>query len=152
MSYTISIALYDYKGNFISEIGADNSKNVVTLQSSYGYAEYGMVACKLKSTPTAGAYVLSVVSKEAGFDQFELPYTVGGRQNNAIPVYIHDGYIYFYEYPTAINDIDDDANVVATDYFNAAGIKINDWSNYHGTLIQRQTLSNGKTKNIKIMK
>ena len=154
MSYTISVALYDYKGNFISEIGANNDAHVVKLQSNQGYSEYGMVECKLKSTPTAGAYLLSVVSKEAGFDQFELPYTTGGRKNNAIPVYIHDGYINFYEYPTAIDDIDIDANanVIATDYFNAAGMKLNDWANYHGTLIKRQTLSNGKTKTTKIMK
>ena len=151
MSYTISVALYDYKGNFLSEIGPTNGSNVVSLQSGYGYAEYGTIACRLKSTPADGAYVLSVVSKEAGFDQFELTYTIGGRQNNAIPVYIHDGYINFYEYPTAINDIENDANVVDTEYFNTAGIKLNDWSNYRGTIVKRQTLSNGKTKTIKIM-
>ena len=105
-TYTDAVGLYDVSGRFIADVIQESSRHTNFFPGFKGTYSYGSLSCKLNDSVQAviqdGDYVLKVLFREDGYDEFILPDMVGGQQRNQIPVYIHDGVMDFNTYSAAI--------------------------------------------------
>ena len=118
--FTLGIGLYDARGNFIADVSQDSESKTIYWAGFYGNPKFGTLSCKLTeeviSQCTDGNYVLRLLSKEQGYDEWMWPDVVGGSNNNKIPVYIHDGLLDFNQYaPSPAEDVNNDLVVDSQD-------------------------------------
>ena len=118
--FTLGVGLYDARGNFIADVSQDSNSKTFYWAGHSGYSPFGSLSCKLTEEViaqcTAGNYVLRLLSKEQGYDEWMWPDVVGGSNNNKIPVYIHDGLLDFNQYaPSPAEDVNNDLVVDSQD-------------------------------------
>ena len=144
--YQIGIALYDYNGQLLEVVSGLYDDYLAAWS---GYKSYDDFTCNIPKKYDNNGYMLRIVSKVDGYDNWELADMNGGSELNKIPVLIQNGTVYFNEVPTAINDIISDASVVNTEYFNLNGQIVNDIDNFHGIIVEKRVYSDGSVKALK---
>lgn len=152
--WSVCIGLFDKHGNFISKIGQGSA--LEALGYLYGYSSY-MVPCTLPKGTADGDYALRVMINETGYNlpngekDWILPQYIGGNDANWLPVMISNGIAYFNQVSTPIESIEiDAADVVSRQYFDLNGRSVA--APAEGAIvIEKQTLSNGKSRSVKRM-
>lgn len=149
----LSIGLFDKYGQFIQAIGGEN--DLESLGYGYGYTKASYRAT-LPSDLADGDYVLRVIINEDGFNlpsgerDWILPYFNGGDAANWYPVMVSGGKAYLNQVSTPIEKVEaEDADVVSRQYFDMNGRAIS--TPNEGLVIEKQTLSNGKSRIVKRM-
>lgn len=148
--FNLGMGLFDKQGNLLDDVSVFSlSQNQLILQGFYG-REYGNIKCKLPREYPDGDYVFRVISKENGYDEWLLVETAGGDLLNQIPAYIHDGKIFFNEFSTGIDKVEND-EVLSVERYDLNGRKIDDDSFISkGVVLERRIFRNGKVKVVKI--
>lgn len=146
-TWTIGVGLYDKYGEFLEIISATYvttlSCNVVLNSRSY--------TCQIPSSYEEGDYVLKVVTMDEGFDEWILPYVVGGEALNAIPVYVTSSSLNLNEVSTSVSSVEEEKAVVSHEYFDVSGRKVEEIEKgQYG--FDRQTFEDGTVRSVKIYK
>ena len=150
--WSVCIGLFDKHGNFISKIGQGPALG--TLGYLYGCSSY-TIPCTLPKGTADGDYALRVLINEEGYNlpngekDWILPQYVGGDSANWLPVMISNGVAYFNQVSTPIESVEiDAADVVSRQYFDLNGRSVA--APAEGAIvIEKQTLSNGKSRSVK---
>ena len=150
--WNVCIGLFDKHGKFISKIGQGPALG--TLGYLYGYSSY-TIPCTLPKGTADGDYALRVLINEEGYNlpngekDWILPQYVGGDSANWLPVMISNGVAYFNQVSTPIERVEiDAADVVSRQYFDLNGRSVA--APAEGAIvIEKQTLSNGKSRSVK---
>lgn len=150
--WSVCIGLFDKHGKFISKIGQGHTLG--TLGYLHGYSLY-TIPCTLPKGTADGDYALRVLINEEGYNlpngekDWILPQYVGGDSANWLPVMISNGKAYFNQVSTPIESVEiDAADVVSRQYFDLNGRSIA--APAEGAIvIEKQTLSNGKSRSVK---
>ena len=155
--WSVCIGLFDKHGNFIPKISQGSAS--VTLGYLYGYSSpdysYDPIPCALPKGTADGDYALRVLINEEGYNlpngekDWILPQYVGGDSANWLPVMISNGVAYFNQVSTPIESVEiDAADVVSRQYFDLNGRSVA--APAEGAIvIEKQTLSNGKSRSVK---
>jgi len=146
--YDFAIALYTHNGELLDIVSNTFNER---LGAWKGYTSYSNFTCNIPKKYDNGGYLLRLVSRQPDFDDWVLVDMIGGSEVNKLPIVIKNSTISFNEYPTAVNDIISDANILRTEYFGIGGQKIVDVENAKGIIIEKRTYSNGTTKTFKRM-
>ena len=103
-TFEIGMGLFDASGNFLEEISTSTvDKRTVTLGGNHGDGQIRL-ASKLPATYTSGDYILRIVCREEGYEDWIIPYVYGGaEENNLVKIYVEDGVIYFNSFSSAID-------------------------------------------------
>ena len=125
-----------------------------TLGYLYGCSSY-TIPCTLPKGTADGDYALRVLINEEGYNlpngekDWILPQYVGGDSANWLPVMISNGKAYFNQVSTPIESVEiDAADVVSRQYFDLNGRSIA--APAEGAIvIEKQILSNGKSRSVK---
>ncbi len=149
--FNLAIAVYDLNGNQLKVISEKSDDYYMSLQPNYGYSQQYTpeITCNWSDITNEGTYILRLVSQESGFDDYVLPYTVGGNANNAIFVKLSGGRLYFNQIPTDIKQLTGDPDIVRTEYYSLTGQVITDTSNANGIIIEKISYSDGSMKTTK---
>ena len=149
--FNFGMGLFDKQGNFLDDVSVFSlDRNQLILEGFYGYGEYGNMKCKLPREYPDGDYVFRAISKENGYDEWLLVETEGGDKVNCLPAYIHDGKIFFNQFSTAIEGVEDDMDFFVERY-DLNGRKLEGVSlKNKGIVIERRIYRNGKVKVAKI--
>lgn len=127
MTVTLGVGLYDLKGNLL-ENTLYSSKLMSSTLNFNGFG--GMIysgegfSCRLTGTYSDGDYVLRVISKKKNTDTWLLPDVEGGTRNNWIPVYIHDGALYFNQVSSAISSVSPSVASSDASYYDLTGRRV----------------------------
>ncbi len=103
-TYTLGVGLFDANGNLLEDISvSEESKRTVTLAGNQGNSSVRLTS-KLPATYTEGDYILRVISREEGYEEWILPDVVGGSEvNNLTKCYVEGGTVYFNSSSSAID-------------------------------------------------
>lgn len=142
-TWTRAVALYSLDGEQLSLVSPSNDRNYTAQILSYRGYNYASTSVTIPQDTPDGYYSLRCVFCQEEYDEFILPDMVGGSELNNIYIQVKDGMVYLNaEIPSAIAAVDADAQIVARDYFDLSGRKLQNVTK--GIVIERQTLSNGK--------
>jgi hypothetical protein len=157
--WNLCLALYDKHGRFIQNICEPIA--FPELDYLYGTNSGVTIFCVLPKTLDDGTkladgdYTIRVLINEEGFNlpngekDWIFPHCYGGKQENWLPVMIKNGVAYLDEVSTPVDRIEvDGADVVSRQYFDLNGRMV-DAPAKGSVVIERQTLSNGKTRSVK---
>lgn len=160
-TWNVGVGLFDKFGNFITLVSEDGTLDELDYCYGYSMAEIGCILPSALADGTAladGDYVLRAVINEAGYylpngeRDWILPYFYGGDAANWLPVLKEGGAYYFGRVSTAIEGIDAngaaEASVMTRQYFDLDGRNITT-PQQGKVVIERQTLQNGKIRNVK---
>ena len=150
--WSVCIGLFDKHGNFISKISQGPALG--TFGYLHGYSSYA-IPCTLPKGTADGDYALRVLINEEGYNlpngekDWILPQYVGGDSANWLPVMISNGVAYFNQVSTPIESVENDAaDVVSRQYFDLNGRSVA--APAEGAIvIEKQILSNGKSRSVK---
>ncbi|MBO5025895.1 MAG: C10 family peptidase [Bacteroidaceae bacterium] len=148
-TWTVGIGLFDKEGRLLEPVSlAEDKDNTFSLQPWYGYKTLGVYCTIPKSYPD-GDYVLRVITRQKGYDEWVFPDVVGGDSRNEIPVHIVSGIARFNEVSTSVDRLPvDGSEVVSRRYFDLNGRSV--VSPVKGqTVIEVVTLSNGEQVRVK---
>lgn len=101
----VGIGLFDLQGNLLEITTVNSALNTITLSAFEGNIYDNDISCRIKNTYAAGDYVLRVICRVKGYEDWILPDVVGGQKQNWIPVYIHDKKLYFNQVSSAIESV-----------------------------------------------
>jgi len=101
----VGIGLYDLQGNLLENTVVNSTLNTISLLSFYGTIFDSGISCRVKDSYDAGDYVLRVMCRIKGYDDWVLPDVVGGQKQNWIPVYIHEKKLYFNQVSSSIESV-----------------------------------------------
>lgn len=150
VSWTIGVGLYRPDGTFVADVctESESDRTVTDVEHFYGFGQ-ATLKCQIPESIPEGDYVLKLSTKEVGFDSWILPAVVGGASKNEFPVWVTSSELRFNEVSAGIDGVDpDDADVVAKEWFDLSGRKIE--APVKGqTYIERVTLSSGKVESVK---
>ena len=147
--YKVGIALYNYEGQLL-EVVSDLYDDY--LAAWKGVNRTSGFVCNIPKKYDNNGYMLRIVSKVDGYDNWELADMVGGSELNKIPVLIKSGTVYFNQVPTAIENVESDNTVISTVYYDLNGCIIADFNSYRGIAVKMEQDANGKMKTSKIIK
>lgn len=146
-TYYLGVGLYDYNGQLLKVISTSTHREYLPAWKGwYSYPE--KLTCKVPTGYTGG-YFIRFISRLDGYDDWTLPDMEGGSDLNVLPVLIQNGTVYFNQFPTAIDDINNDEDAVATEYFTVGGQKLRNIQEAHGIVIVRKQFLDGSTKTVK---
>lgn len=147
----LTIGLYDKHGRFIQAIGGES--DLEELGYGWGYTEF-LCRVTMPAGLADGDYALRIMINEDGFNlpsgerDWILPLCYGGDAANWCPVMVSGGKAYFGQVSTPVEDVEiENADVVSRQYFDINGRAIS--SPNEGVVIEKQTLSNGKSRIVK---
>jgi len=146
--YKMGIALFDYNGQLL-EVVSNIFEDYLAAWS--GYSTYNDFVCKIPKKYDNNGYVLRIVSKQDGYDNWELADVDGGSEQNKIPVLIQNGTVFFNQVPTAIDTIPFDESNVTTVYYDINGHVISDIVSHRGIVVKVDTDVNGNKRTAKIV-
>lgn len=152
-NWEVGVCLYDKEGNFIANV---KKADIINGDEIMVPPYKGMNILPQIALPTNlqdGDYTLRAAFRQKGYEDWELPYMVGGDELNSIPVMIEDGMAYFNQVSSGIEDCKESASprVTNTEYFDLQGRKITSHSK-GAIVIKRTTLSDGTVETKKVMK
>lgn len=104
-TWEVGLCLFDKSGNFIANVKKEDLINGdnVTLAPYRGVSMSAMFS--LPQDLEDGDYVLRICFKQEGYDEWELPYMIGGDNLNRIPVKVEDGKAYYNEVSVSIDRV-----------------------------------------------
>ena len=157
--WSIRIGLYDKYGKFMEYVTSVQS--LPELGYLYGTNTGFRFSCTLPKTLSDGSkladgdYALRILINEEGFNlpngerDWILPYVVGGDKENWLPIMVKNGIAYIDQVSTPISSVEaDGVEVVSSQYFDLNG-RVIETPAAGSIAIERQTLSNGKTRSVK---
>ena len=139
-NFDIAIVLCDLNGEILEVVSRSTDR--LNLPPWTGYPEYGTLNCRLREAHDDGNYMLRLMFKELGYNDWVLPDMVGGDSRNIIPAYLEGDNLYFNQYSAGIEAPAETATVMAHDYYDLSGRQVQKPTT--GIVIDHQTLSNGK--------
>ncbi len=92
-TFYVGVGLFDLNDNLLEVIGHNSASEFLDAWS--GYKTYGNMACRLNNTYANGTYLVRIIFRQYGFDNWMLPFMVGGSQLNAVKAEINNGKISF---------------------------------------------------------
>lgn len=101
----VGVGLYDARGTLQECVTINSTSNTYQLSAFSGRIFSDGIGCRVTGSYGAGDYTLRIVCRVKGYEEWLLPYAVGGQKNNQIPVYIHDNKLYFYQVSSAISAV-----------------------------------------------
>jgi len=124
----VGVGLYDAKGTLQECVTINSTSNTYQLSSFSGVLFSSGIDCRVTGSYKAGDYTLRVICREKGYEEWLLPYTIGGQKKNQIPVYIHDNKLYFYQVSSGISSVSAEENGSDTrsELYDLAGRRVKD--------------------------
>lgn len=139
-TWTIGAALYDLDGKQLTVISPVVENYTQEILSLKGYSRYVFSAVIPEDTPN-GFYAIKTVFCQKDYEEFILPDMVGGQDLNTILIEVKDGITYYNaELPAAIRQVDASTTVVAHDYYDLSGRKLDHPT---GIVIEKRYYNNG---------
>lgn len=103
--WTVGVGLFNKEGELLEMVSSVEDKdNTFTLNGWYGFRKR-TVDCVIPSYYSDGDYVLRVMTRQKGYDEWVLPDVVGGDSRNRIPVCVDSGTIRFNEVSTSVEEV-----------------------------------------------
>ncbi|MCM1313202.1 MAG: C10 family peptidase [Bacteroides sp.] len=148
-TWTVGIGLFSKDGELLDVVSSVEDKaNTFTLEGWYGYKQR-TVRCTIPASFADGDYVLRVMTRQSGYEEWALPDVVGGDSRNWIPVYVASGTANFNKVSTSVNGVPADmGEVVSRHYTDLSGRRVA-VPEKGRTVIEVLTLSGGKQVSVK---
>lgn len=148
--WSIGVGLYDKSGEFLEMINT-NTKTF-EIDSNVMQTSYNALTCQIPDSYEEGDYVLKLMMQDEGYNEWILPYIIGGEALNAIPVYVTSSSLNFNEVSTPVASVEEEAKAVVNhEYFDMSGRRVEEIED--GSLgIDRQTLEDGSVRSEKILR
>ena len=150
--WSVAIGLFDKYGNFVTMAG--QPRDLEALDYLYGYSLF-TIPCTIPKGTAEGDYALRVLINEEGYNlpngerDWILPQYIGGDNANWFPVMIKGTRAYLNQVSTGIEEVEiDGADVVSKQYFDLHGRAV-DTPQPGAVVVEKQTLSNGKSRSVK---
>lgn len=126
----VGVGLYDAKGTLQECVTINSTSNTHQLSAFSGVLFSSGTDCRVTGSYGAGDYTLRVICREKAYEEWLLPYAIGGQKHNQIPVYIHDNKLYFYQVSSGIQSVTAQGNATDTssELYDLAGRRVRDAS------------------------
>lgn len=151
-AWEVGVCLYDKAGQFIANVKKADIINgdEIMVPPYRGMSVLPQIV--LPADLQDGDYTLRAAFKLKDYEEWEMPYVVGGDELNSIPVMIEDGLAYFNQVSSSIRDAEDyvSRGVVSSGLFDLQGRKLVTPSK-GSVVIKRTTLSDGTVESKKVL-
>lgn len=150
VTWELGVGLYDLNGTFIQNIKVPDVINGDEVMLSPYKGDTKVTNISFPNELEDGMYSVRIVFRQSGYDDWELPYMVGGSELNNCFVSVREGKVYLCS-EDEINSIisADAAGTEYVQYFDLQGRKL--LSPAKGKIaIKREMLSDGSSKTYKV--
>lgn len=121
--WSYGIGLFDKKGDFVCNVDVRKGNNKVELNGGYGFEDD--VVCALPDDCADGDYMLRLVCKEKGYEDWVLPNCMGGDKLNSIPLWVTENELRFNQVSSSLSDVFAEGQKTASsECFDMVGRKI----------------------------
>lgn len=122
--WEVGVGLYDKQGTFIANVKKHDALNGDEFMvQPYRGQSVGMAQVALPTELADGDYTLRCIFKLDGYDEWRLPYMVGGDAVNSVPVRVEDGMAYYNEVSTGVDELRT-AVMPSTTMYNLQGVPV----------------------------